>query len=421
MTTYYPRSRAVLSCLFDGEGGGEDRFERFSITPRSVEWNRNTMREADTFSLELDYRDLPLDPRAIRSLRVDIIAGDVEDPRLALSEGDGDKHRFSGLADTTETVLDSGGEVVKISGRDFTALFLDHVWDGSQVDITKPLIRVIESIVAATPGSSGIVVTSTSGASEVLSKKLGRTKWTVKPGYDTWSLIVDICGQAALLPVIDKNELRLAASDDFRAGLAMFMYGRDLERLSFRRRANETRTGQIRVRAWDDQAGSSREAIWPRSPIVRRRKISAEGKVTNEYAPIYEFSVKGAWSQEQLEARAKEIYEAGARNQIEGELVTREMQDKATAQDLLDLANGDTVTVELGKYNPGSIAGMSDGEAINRLVEGHEGLLPGVARTVVRAWRASSDLLTSFYVKTAKHRWSRADGYQLSVEFINFV
>lgn len=419
MSTYYPRARVVLSCLFEGEGAGEDRFERFSVTPRTVEWASNTMREADTFSMELDYRDLPLDPRAVKALRVDIIAGDVRDPRVALSEDDTPKHRFSGLADEVTTQLAGGGETVKVSGRDFTALFLDHVWDGGQIDITRPLSAVLASIVATVPGSTGITIEG--APDEVLSKKLGRTKWSPRQGDDTWTVITDLCGEAAVLPVISKSALLVRAADDFRDRFAFLVYGRDVESLSFGRKANETRTGQIRVRSWDDQAGVSREAIWPRAPIVKRSKVSADGKATNEYAPIYDYAVQGSWSLVQLEERAKQIYEAGARNQIEGELQTREMVDSETGQDLLDLGNGDNVVVELGKYNPTSIASMSDEEAINRLVEGHEGLLPGVARTLVRSWRVAGDLLTAFYVKTAKHRWSRADGYQLSLEFMNYV
>ena len=89
--------------------------------------------------------------------------------------------------------------------------------------------------------------------------------------------------------------------------------------------------------------------------------------------------------------------------------------------DALDVANGDTVEVRLGDGVLASIEGMSAAEAVAFHVAGNEPMDPAVAAAFVASWQRAEQLTTAFYVKSARHTWSREDGYKLEIAFITIV
>jgi hypothetical protein len=89
--------------------------------------------------------------------------------------------------------------------------------------------------------------------------------------------------------------------------------------------------------------------------------------------------------------------------------------------DLTRLANGDDIYLRPYPVDRGAYGGLSDGELFAELTAGPVGLRPGIARAVVEAWRRTGDLSPRFYVRQARHTWTRDEGYRLRVEFINRV
>ena len=417
MPTYYPRASVAFLAILEGE----TEVRRFACIPRSVEVERNDHRHADTANLEVDYRDLPLDPRTVRSLAVQVYLGDVASMDGELSTSDAHR-RFLGYVDEPEATLEEAGEVVRLQCRDYTALFLDFRWPETKIRVDRAFTDVIAEVLATVPGAGEMKVAfDADGAGALqLSAMIGRSAFAPQDKDDAWTVLVDLCGRAGLIPVVVLDTLRIVSASDAGTGSVRFLYGQNVATLRYRRKYNETATQQIEVRCWDEQARATRIAQYPAAAITTRRKVSATGKISTENAPILAFYVAGTYTEAQLGDIARRIYDEAAREQFEGELETAEMADLDDV-DVLGLANGDAISVRLGSNLLASIEGMSPGEAVTHLVSGASALDEAVARALVAAWQKAEGRVTTFYVKSALHSWSRDDGYRLKVSFIRYV
>jgi hypothetical protein len=418
----YPRALLSLEVLLDDlRDGSDDTTHAFVVVPRDVEIERNHHREADTFRASIDWLDLPFDPRVVRSIRVRVWLGDVGEPNTELAFDAARNKAFIGFVDEPETTLEESGEVVRLSGRDYTSLFLDYKWPSTAVDLRKPLSAVVAEIVASVPGAASIPVAFSAGANNaIVANVYGKTRYSAQSGDDAWTVLVEICGILGLIPVFELDTLAVRAPNEIRGRTVAVMYGDNVSRLVYRRKFNETRTSQIRVVAWDDQARTRREAKWPKSTIVKKRKVGADGKVSTQLEPIVSWYVQGAYTPQDLERIAQSIYEDVARDQVDGTIETHAMRD-ITGNELWLLGNGDQISVELGTGDLASILAMSDSEAIRSLTSGPRPMDEGVARALIAANRRAERLATRFYVRKARHRWGRDDGYKLDVDYVTYV
>lgn len=421
MSVSYPRALVNLTTLLENFDGGLDATTHtVAVVPRDVEIERNTYREADTFKLSLDVLDLPLDPRALRSCRVEILLGDAGGNDVELPDAP-EFRAFQGFVDVPEVRLGAEGEIVELSGRDNTSLLLDHRWTGGAIDLQQPLSDVVDDILRQCPGAEEAVQEYEPGtAAIVLANVLGKTKYSPQPDDDAWTILVELCGYVGLLPTFDLDVLQIRTPATFGKRRVGFEYGRDVLSLRYRRKLNEVRTRQIEVRCWDDVARETRIARWPRAAIATKRKISAKGKVSTSFAPIVPWFVQGPYSMADLERIASTVYEDLARDELDGVLETREMRDGSGVPTWL-LANGDRVDVRLGPRSLAALQAGSDAEALTALTAGPQGYDPTEARALLTALRKSELLASSFYVKKATHKWSRDDGYKLNLEFLNYV
>ena len=421
MPRFYPRARVIISVLLEKLDGGEnDEVHTFEVRPRSVEWTADHYRSADQARVQLDYRDFPIDPRSLRSVAITIHCADAGAPQQELSLTR-DTLRFIGFVDQPETILSEDGEVVSFEARDYTALLLDYRWAGGAIGVDRPLSDVVAAVLAATPGCAGIQVSYSSDAAGLrLSKLMGRTIYAPRDGDDAWTILVELCGRAGLLPVFRLDTLYIEPARQFQARSVRFIYGRNVSRLMFRRAFNEVRQLQIKVRCWNEATRKVIEATYPEKPIVLKKRIGAKGKVSTENAPLAAFYVSGDYSEAQLKDVAESVYEEQAREQFSGELDTMELAD-LDGVDLTGLANGDQLQVRLGRQDQASIAAMSPSEARAHLVAPPSSLNPAVAEALVASWSRVEAQSAAFYVKVARHSWDRDGGYKLSVEFINYV
>lgn len=419
--TYYPRCRVVLELLLeDFADGASSELHHVDLVPRSVLVRRNSHREADTFRVELDYRDFPFDPRALRQVRVAVSLGHVSGPDSELGEED---LVCLGLVDEPESQLSEGGERVQLEGRDFTGLLLDHTWGGAALDVQRPLSAVVDSLLEATPGAAGLLREYTNGADAlVLADILGRTKWApASEQDDAWTVLADLVAVAGLYPVVELDTLHIRKAGQYQRRSVSMRYGANLSRLTFRRRFNGHQTRQVRVVSWDEVAGESRAATWPREPVVLRQKIGADGRVSTDKAPVIDYFVTGSYGTDELELVAESIYEEAARQQVQGSLETHDLTDLEGAEDLSKVANGDQVVVRLGKAFTSSVEHLRHHEAVDALTRGSDAMIPSVAEALVTAMELAESEAVAFYIERATHRWSREDGYSLEATFINFV
>jgi len=422
-TTYYPRCLVVLDVLLeDYSDGAPTETHQIVCTPRQVTIHRNNHREADDATVEIDYSSLPLDPRAIRQARVGVYLADVEDPQVKLSTSDTEHLAFVGLVDELETEGSDSGRQVRIEARDYTGLLLDHTWSAGALAIDQPLQDVVDDILRATPGAGDMVQEYAQGTAEtVLAGLVGRTKWTPRQGDDSWTVLVDLCGLVGLVPVVELDVLHIRTASHRSGTAATLKWGRNVSNLRMKRAYDEIRTRQIRVICWDEAARESREATYPAEPVVLRRKIGADGKVSTDNAPLLTYHVTGSHSTDRLQELAQAIYDEGARQQVEGEIETREMRDWGNLESTPRLANGDTLILRADARLRRTIASMSHGEAVEWLISGPEGLDSMAAEALVTSVERADSLASTFYITKATHRWSWDDGYEATITFANFV
>jgi len=418
---YYPRCNVVIDVLLeDFAGGASGDLLTIVTTPRSLEWTADHHRSADTFSMELDYKDLPLDSRLARSIRVMVLCGDTGDSDGKLDPANPDHRAFVGFVDAPETTLDGSSETIRLEGRDYTCLFLDRTWAEGGFSIDERLSVLVDTILQHTPGAEDIPVTYSAGAADALpAVALGKAWFTPQPDDDTWTVLVQLCGLVGLLPVIRGDTLEIRSPNAFGSRSVAFRYGVDVERLSFKRKFQEATTRQIRVVAWNPATRTSSEAVYPTTPIVTRRKVSAQGKVTSETAPEIRYPIEGAYTPAELLGIAQGFYEEAARREVEGVLVTRELRD-ITGAAVPMLANGDTLGIRLAANLP-NIAGLSKGEAVALLTGARWGLPAGIADQLVSAWVKAEGLASTFYVRQVRHRWEIGRGYSAEIAFNNFI
>lgn len=433
---FYPRCRAILRILFETfDGGIDETIHSYDVIPESVEVSRNTLREADTFKMDIDFSDFPFDPRALRQVHVTIALGQridgnpAEDLRFSSSQ-----QAFIGYVDEPKTSLQGSNEVVSLSGRDYTSLFLDHAWRAQDtINIASPLGLIIRRIMEKVTGAENMMLRFADDNSRfsVPSSVVGRDIFVPRGKKDdAWTILADICDIFGLLPVIEFDELVIKSAKEFNDQHPVFLYGENLLRLEYKKKFNENRTKQIRVVCWDEQANETREAIFPQNPIILEKKINSDGVTVSQVAAnILPFTVFGSYSQNDLKAIAENIYRESAREQVEGMLETKDLLDLTFEGDdrserdrlLTRLGNGDQLTVILGRGDEESIIGLPESEAVLKLTAGANGMDRGVARALVAAFNRVKNKSTTFYIKQAVHRWSRTQGYMLQCTFINLV
>lgn len=155
----------------------------YDRVPRSAQVELPQYRQAGKFSLELDWRELPIDPRLVRSCGVEIYMGTVSpedfDTGMTRVETDGSRRSvlrtsddggaprddlmlLAGLADSWTTTQTGEGGLVKIEGRDLRGVFLDSPVDPdvlAKIDLSQSLDFVILDVLKGHPAAAYMTIT----------------------------------------------------------------------------------------------------------------------------------------------------------------------------------------------------------------------------------------------------------------------
>lgn len=121
-------------------GAGSRLSKRLGTVPRMCSVERPGYRQAGKFSMNLAFRDFPVDPRALRAIGVEIYIGTVtgDEFQRAMLGQDKDYGRLAsilaanpenlqlvGVVDTVTTSYSESGSEVSMEGRDLRGIFLD--------------------------------------------------------------------------------------------------------------------------------------------------------------------------------------------------------------------------------------------------------------------------------------------------------
>jgi len=207
------------------------------VIPISAQWHMNGVRQADTLSMTVQWRDFPFDPRAIRSLAVKYFLGCVsaddadrgnrgEVRANATVGGDSllfstvpDTYtdpfgkprtnlRFEGFADEGKISLDESSGSVSFEFTDNTSMLIDQPAPPRlTVSAKQPIDRAIAGYLAAFPQMRGLSVEYRPKTDDddkpVLGKVLSATAKAKKDEGPTpagsakltvWDYLTDVCG-----------------------------------------------------------------------------------------------------------------------------------------------------------------------------------------------------------------------------------
>ena len=419
----YPRCFVGLTILDEDWGAGTATTHNVGVIPREVEIERNDSRTADTARVVLDLRDFPMDPRTVRSCLVRVLMGDVATPAALPSD---EQRVFIGYLDAPESNRGEDGSTVTLECRDYTSLFLDHQWQDGLIDVSKPLSDVVAAIVGTVSASAISTVYSAGAASAVLADAIGRPKFAPQKDDNAWTVLTDLCGRLGLIPVFALDVLMILSPEDFGADpvtyattgrtvkqAAEYQYGVDLDRLQVRRSFKEARQKQIEVRCWDPVARKATTARYPTSAIVTSKKVASDGKVSTDVAPLLPWYVTGTYPAADLAALAQSIWRQAAREEIELTIQTRRIAPA--------LGNGARINVTVAPTLTTDIAGLTPPQAVAKLTSGPRALAADVAEAFVAGFSTAQNLSSDYYLRSAKHKWSREDGFTSEIVLVNYL
>jgi hypothetical protein len=245
--TFYP--------LDDG-GAADDLSHVVNVVPQSATVEFPSHRQVGTWSLKLAFRDLPVDPRAVRALAVRVHMGAVplaDFGRGMLEATTPGRTRASmlnvvgehgednlatlliaGAADTWSVEHTDTGSMVAIEGRDARGILLDSPLPAGmldKIDLSADIVSVVRAIVSLHPQSAKMVgnivadprlgrggpIPSPGAAAtrvrKVAGSKSGRTRATIPMAGQTttfWDAITQFCYFVGAIPIWNGVQMRIA-------------------------------------------------------------------------------------------------------------------------------------------------------------------------------------------------------------------
>jgi len=471
MGVFYPQAAMVLRVLWENMQKTTDittaQYD-LPVTPKRVEVNINSYREADTFSADLDFKNFPFDPRSMRAVGVTIYMEDMK----RLRDEYGQEVRivpgpnnviFQGFVDEESIKLDESAGVITLSGRDYTSLLLDRPFITANgtvptIDLGLPLDTAIQLLLSSLPETRAIKVDNRTGSAlPVIAKYAG--DYNALAGQKSadrkdkyWEVIQDLVGRAALICFIEIDKLVItnprALFGETKA--KQFIYGKNLKSLEFKRKLGRVKGFNIQVQSLDYRNKTVLTAKIPEQAsdewitalgipkeAVKIPKVGAGGQVTQENAPYLTFSVPNITDQAQLIRIGEKTFEEVGRQEIEGTIETKDMVVSEIKANELGYAVGgksDAIKVSDGFNvlkirNATPIAVLMDWEDLQAISQERDfGTRVQYLKEHCYSEKVASALATVigkypnvFYTRSIKFQMSADDGFSCNIEFINYV
>lgn len=432
MAVYYPRCHVQLLIVVDGRGGPDSISRLIDASPREVTVLRNGYHEADTFSVDLDARILPVDPEIVKSAAVRIFMHDADgkddqrDPALERWE------RLRGIADDDGIELSADGQTVSITGRDYTGLLLDAEWDPrNKVPAGAPIDETIQAIAdtAAPPGTLArfevrYVATFAApivGAAHRSTKKKGL--W-VKPGKTTWDVIYEMALSHGLIAYVKGETIFVteprSQTSASVASAPRLIYGRNLQRLKMARKLTREKVPQIRVTAFDPRTGKIIDVVYPKrgenTSATIGPSMPALGIKRNEQ--IFLTAPRGITDRETLEQYARVRFANMARSETVYEFETRHLRSLDGA-DLLDLDAGSALSIGFDPFNGEQMRALSEAQRVEHLIA--QGYQADVSELLAESYERITQLEQARYIRTVELHYSQDTGIAITGSAINYA
>lgn len=456
MSIYCPQAVMILRILWeDFKNKSDPRLQKvykLAVQARRLSVQINDYNTADSFDAEIDFKTFPFDPRCIRSCGVSIhIANmgqlysdgqlnqiDLEDlSSLASSVV------FQGFVDEETIELNEDTRTVKFEGRDFTSLFLDKKYlEGKPIPLTEPLDSLLTQFIAQIQGAEKITLDNRTGKTlptlGEFAPDFGSLGASKNAGKDDnyWEIIQDLVARAGLICFIEIDKLVISTPRVLydKTNAKQFLYGKNVKSLTFKRKLGRHKGFNVKVRYMDLATKKVLTAEIPREASAEWRAATGQdaktvqistvdpktGQKTDKDAPILTFRVSNIKSQEHLVSVGEKIFEEMSRQEIEGEMTSREMetQDKRlNAFDVTKIRVGTPISIEIGEDDLNEITRLADISTRAKFLKAR-GYANDVANALAKTLGKFSPVM---YTKAATFTVNNDDGFELKVEFLNFI
>jgi len=430
-----------------GQGNAEDLLV-LEYIPLEAKVTKNSFDEADIFRVKIDFEEFPLDPRIIEGASCEIY--------MAGSDGlDADfwekqsldfmrEHcEIIGVVDSIKGGIGEEGRITELTGRDYTAYFLDAQVDVTPVSylaedgVTKlTFVEVIEKVLAQRPTTEAITIRDPDlvekiypgdykqgGDDPKTAKRKKKKKETV------WEALRDIAIEAGHVIYVDLDEIVIRKPRTIFVGEPQdqskwlrFTIGYDVKEFHPSRKMGRQQGIRVRCTSFLDQDHKRLVAVYPEAGFtkteIKAKKIKAEGFQgggTGENAvpslTFRSYVFRGIKTEDHLKRIAKELYALVSHHELEGSFTTEEMVD-SNGKPVWAIRYGDPITFGVAE-SLASIITLDMEAQIAVLVE------YGYGEEAARALMLSIDQASvPFYIHSVMHEFRVEDegGFTMTAE-----
>lgn len=472
MSLYYPQAALVLKPMFDGfERGARDDIEvseadRVTVIARDVRVEINDYTQANQFDCEIEYKEFPFDPRTIRAMVVSVHIDNIlrlqDGPNPTRIKPTQENAVFVGYVDEAEIDFDNSSRVVKLKGRDQTALFLDTnvlrpvptiFKDPLNVTLQQVLnqnrifnrIRIVKRFEGAWPNPAKFTDNNDSNAAGVNPKK----------GENYWELINRIVSQQGLVAYMEINNLIIARPRNLfnEPDRTYMIYGYNVSKLSFKRRIGKAKDFNVLALSYTGkqkiQVSIPAQANDPflknrygNKPIMVPQLDENGKKIGEKIAEPIAFAVKEVSDKNQLISIAEGIFYEASRQQIEGRLETFEMElprtnatDSGPRNQKIPVWGNTMVNVDGNNIR---VPNIRIGTPINIVIDQQDFrriesvadfgarkqylLLRGYEENVaIKFAETLGKAAFTFYTRSIEFKMSSDNGFEMMIDFVNFI
>lgn len=485
---FHPDSRVTLGVVLESIVDDNRPFV-FPVRATELSIFRNPYIEADTFTVTFNATHLPLTPETIRAVSVELYLFNKESlgaqPESVTKGDDTDlflygpeiKPAIVGLGDTVDEDYDEDGRFITITGRDYTALFLDEDWNaGYRLRYKGRLDKAIQKLADDVPGSCGIMTVRV----EIGQESVGQSV-LIHRGYKDYLIGLPDAAERFLddaLPVVGRNEGRanrkgltfpnkanyweVMSTLAVRYGYIIFVkgtdiilttpktyiagksavvamaWGRNLHDIHISRKIGKERVPTIEVRSWDEAKQQTVKGQYPPDGEVRtnlaavsvlnckgeaksvslpsgkRKKGKNANALGGEKNEVQVYVVAGVTSQKQLNQIAESAHQQIGRAEQTVQFSTSDLVD-LDDKPILDISSGDAVAVKFEPFNADIIRERLEPELVRR----------GYTEDEAAKLAAATDLMNAIRepvrVDEATIDFDQEDGITITIAARNYV
>ncbi len=457
-------------------------FSLAGVIPVKASIVHNGIRAASTASIDLLFADFPFDPRLVRSAAIELYFGTISpsDFQAGLEGGTRatksgleplnmipDKYvdekgaqrtnlRFQGWADEISCNFEEDAvPVVHIECRDNTTLVIDtDAPPKLTIDPEQPIDLGVATYLANFPQFRGLSVEFRPAGTEVPIPKAALAKTAFAPQLGpspagsgklaVWDYITDFVGQLGFIVRFEGTSIVIQRARTLYGGkfagrpedpfvgrslpsgkkltARLFLYGRNVQRLGFKRKMTKWQTNNIECRCY---SGKQKKTLVARYPIEKddRQSSPLPGDQTdNKWKVRY---VQGIEDEATLRRVAQGLYEAMGRTELEANFDTKSLASFGAGNldpDMLDCLPGDTIEVEIQRERTASTIMTMEADRAAKARSFLEQL--GYGSDVAAAYERAANNIgfpTIFRAKRIGMEWdSEEDGISLGIETCNY-